>query len=222
MATVRDNPESGLRDVQIAVFAKAPIAGLAKTRLIPALGPGGAARLQRRFTRQTLQTALAAGVGPVTLWCAPDARHRFFRALRRTTGVNCLAQTGGDLGERMHAAFQLHCPRGPLILVGTDCPALGADRLLEAAQALRDGHDAVWAPAEDGGYVLIGLRSPQPGLFSRMPWGTPEVMRETRRRAHELGLRVAELQTLWDVDLPGDLVRLGALRSPHVRHCQHR
>jgi rSAM/selenodomain-associated transferase 1 len=211
MAIARDNPEPELHHVQVAVLAKAPVAGLAKTRLIPALGPRGAARLQRQFTRRALETAAAARLGPVTLWCAPDAEHRFFRALRRTMGVHCLVQACGDLGQRMHTAFRLHCVQGPLLLVGTDCPALDPRHLRAAAQALCDGFDAVFHPAQDGGYVLVGLRRPQPLLFSEMAWGTASVMTETRSRARAHGLRVKELETLWDVDVPADLPRLRTL-----------
>jgi len=214
MATGPVEPDEAVRQVQVAVLAKAPIPGLAKTRLIPALGARGAARLQRRLTRAAVHTAFGACIGPVTLWCAPDARHRFFRALRRTTGVHCLVQASGDLGERMHTAFRLHCVQGPLLLIGTDCPALQAQHLRRAAQALIDGADAVFHPAEDGGYVLVGLRRPQAGLFSAMTWSTPQVMADTRRRARTLGLRVQELETLWDVDRPQDLARLQALHDP--------
>jgi rSAM/selenodomain-associated transferase 1 len=200
-----------MRGVQVAVLAKAPIAGLAKTRLIPALGAQGAARLQRQLTRSAVQCALDARIGPVTLWCTPNARHRFFRALHETTGVDCLVQPGGDLGERMHTAFRLHCAQTPLLLIGTDCPVLRPSHLRKAAQILLDGNDAVFYPAEDGGYVLVGLRSPQPALFEAMTWSTAEVMSETRARARAQGLRVREFETLWDVDLPGDLARLDAL-----------
>jgi hypothetical protein len=217
MATSHDNPEFNLCDVRVAVLAKAPIAGLAKTRLIPALGARGAARLQRDFTRHALRTATGAGLGPVTLWYAPEADHRFFRALRRTMNVDCQVQPTGDLGARMHTAFRLHCVQGPLLLIGTDCPALRPHDLREAAQALCDGHDAVLGPAEDGGYVLVGLRSPQPALFSGMVWSTPSVMAETRARARGLGLRVMELETLWDVDLPADLPRLCTLPFSEFR-----
>jgi rSAM/selenodomain-associated transferase 1 len=197
------------RNVQIAVLAKAPIPGLAKTRLIPALGAYGAARLQRRLTLRTLDTAVAARLGPVTLWCAPDTRHRFFRALHELTGVDRLDQPHGDLGDRMHTAFLHHCPRGPLLLIGTDCPALTPDHLRAAARELCGGFDAVFHPAEDGGYVLVGLRRPQSELFFGMTWGTSEVMAQTRARAG--GLRVKELETLWDVDVPADLPRLRTL-----------
>jgi hypothetical protein len=200
-----------LRQVQVAVLAKAPVPGWAKTRLTPALGARGAARLQRRLTRATLQTARDAGLGPVTLWCAPDAGHRFFRALRRTAGLPCRAQSSGDLGDRMHTAFRMHCAQGPLLLIGTDCPVLRPDHLRKAARALIDGDDAVFYPAEDGGYVLVGLRQPQATLFADMAWSTAEVMSQTRARARSLNLRVREFETLWDVDVPEDLARLLAL-----------
>ena len=217
MATFPSSADVGLRNVQIAVLAKAPIAGLAKTRLIPALGPHGAARLQRRLTRMAVQTALDAHLGPVTLWCAPHAQHRFFRALRRTTTVNCLVQSSGDLGERMHTAFRLHCAQGPLLLVGTDCPVLRPSHLRKAARALVDGDDAVFYPAEDGGYVLVGLRQPQAGLFSAMSWSTAAVMSDSRARARASGLRLREFETLWDVDVPDDLKRMHALPANEWR-----
>ena len=210
MATVHRRPEM-LQTVRIAVLAKAPIPGLAKTRLIPALGASGAARLQRRLTRMTVACALDAQLGAVTVWCTPDSRHRFFRALQRTSGVALLVQSSGDLGDRMHTAFRLHCVQGPLLVVGTDCPVLRPQHLREAARALIDGDDAAFYPAEDGGYALVGLRAPQPALFADMPWSTSRVMSETRARAHAQGLRVREFETLWDVDLPAQLERLEAL-----------
>jgi hypothetical protein len=211
MATALDDAAGGLRQVQLAVFAKAPLPGLAKTRLIPALGASGAARLQRRLTRASLRTACDAGIGAVTLWCTPDARQRFFRALQRTTGLQCRVQPDGDLGQRMDAAFRLHCEQGPLLLIGTDCPVLRPAHLRAAAQALIDGSDAVFHPAEDGGYVLVGLRRPQAALFAGMRWSSATVMAETRARAQALGLRVREFETLWDVDVAADLARLRAI-----------
>jgi hypothetical protein len=210
MATDPDDGHADLRQVQVAVLAKAPVPGWAKTRLIPALGPRGAARLQRRLTRVAVQTACDAGLGPVTLWCAPDARHRLFRALQQTTRLQCRDQPEGDLGERMHTAFRVHCAQGPLLLIGTDCPALRPAHLRQAAQALADGDEAVFYPAEDGGYVLVGLRQPQAALFSDMAWSTAEVMSETRLRARRLNLQLREFETLWDVDVPEDLARLAA------------
>lgn len=199
--------DASLRQVRLAVLAKAPIAGLAKTRLIPALGAAGAARLQRRLTCSTLATAHAAGLGPLTLWCAPDAQHRFFRALQQHCGVACRDQPTGDLGQRMHAAFCDPAAAAPLLLIGTDCPPLRPAHLRVAAAALLQGNDAVFIPAEDGGYVLVGLRQPQPALFDAMVWSNDQVMAETRSRARALGLRWHELPPLWDLDLPADLER---------------
>ena len=207
------NPQNAemLQTVQIAVMAKAPIPGLAKTRLIPALGAVGAARLQRHLTRMTIACALEAQLGAVTLWCTADSGHRFFRALKRTTDVSLRVQPDGDLGERMLSAFRLHCAHGPVLLVGTDCPVLRPDHLHAAAQSLIDGSDAVFYPAEDGGYVLVGLRAPQPALFSNMAWSTNTVMSVTRVRAKSQGLHAREFETLWDVDKPDQLSRLDAL-----------
>ncbi|CAN5680000.1 TIGR04282 family arsenosugar biosynthesis glycosyltransferase [soil metagenome] len=210
MATDHRSAEP-LQSVQIAIMAKAPIPGLAKTRLIPVLGAQGAARLQRRLTRMTVACALDAQLGPVTVWCTPDSRHRFFRAMKRTSNVELLVQSAGDLGDRMHTAFRLHCTRGPLLVVGTDCPVLRPTHLREAARALIAGDDAVFYPAEDGGYALVGLRAPQPALFENMAWSSASVMSETRARARAQGLRVREFETLWDVDQPEQLERLNAL-----------
>ena len=204
-------PVPDLRQVQIAVLSKAPIAGLAKTRLIPALGAIGAARLQRWLTVRTVRCAIDAGLGPVTLWCAPDSRHRFFRALRKTLGIRCIDQPTGELGQRMHAAFVQQCAAGPVLLVGTDCPALSPQHFRTAAQALVEGADAVFQPAEDGGYVLVGLQRPQPALFTGIAWSTAVVMAQTRSRAREHGIRMEEMETLWDVDEPADLQRLRAM-----------
>lgn len=206
--------------VTVAVMAKAPVAGLAKTRLIPALGPQGAARLQRRLTLQAVHTALQADIGPVVLHGAPDTTHRFFRALRAHTGVPLVPQHPGDLGQRMHAAV---CggaggAAGPVVVVGTDCPALTPDDLRAAAQRLQQGTDAVVQPAEDGGYVLIGLRTPCWPVFDGVAWSTERVMAHTRERIARLGLTFWEAPTLWDVDLPADLPRLQGLPG-WCHHC---
>lgn len=199
--------------VGLAIFAKAPQAGMAKTRLIPALGAGGAARLQRQLTLQALalaaQAVAAGDIDPPTLWVAPDASHRFFRSLQRCRGSIVRSQQGPDLGQRMATAFAAQA--GPLLLIGSDCPALRPAHLAACARALRNGDDAVFIPAEDGGYVLAGLRRPQPRLFEGIDWGGAQVMRQTRHKLRELGLRWTEPATLWDVDRPDDLARLSTL-----------
>lgn len=193
----------------MAVFAKAPQAGAVKTRLIPALGAAGAARLARGFALDAVRLAAHFASQQVTLWCAPDAQHRFFRALHARFGVAVRKQIGADLGARMAHAFS-NQPT-PLLLIGTDCPALCMEHLMAATVALRDGNDAVFIPAEDGGYVLVGLRRPQPRLFEDIAWGSEHVMAQTRERLREIGLRWSEPLTLWDVDEPADLRRLARL-----------
>ena len=192
--------------VHIAVMTKAPIPGFAKTRLIPALGARGAAHLQRQFTRRTLETAQTAQLGPVRLWCAPDTGHAFFRALRRRCDVHCEAQADTDLGQRMLQA--LTAPGLPCIVIGTDCPALTPQHLRDAARALQSGQDAVFIPAQDGGYVLVGLSRVVPGLFEDIDWGSARVMQQTRQRLRSAAALWQELPPLWDVDLPADLHRL--------------
>ncbi len=195
--------------VGVAILARAPIPGAAKTRLIPALGAEGAARLQRWMLQRTVAMALVADVGPVSLWCAGDPAHRDFRVCRSFGSVELHPQPEGDLGARMLAAVAASpAPAGTLV-IGTDCPALGAAHLRAAARALGD-HDAVVIPAEDGGYVLIGMRAPAPEVFAGVDWGSARVMAQTRQRLAALGWRWSEADPLWDVDLPRDLDRLYA------------
>lgn len=201
---------AGAEAVGIAVFARAPAAGQCKTRLIPALGAEGAACLHRSMLERTVACAVAAATGAVSLWCAPDTGHPAFAALARTHRVGLRLQTGDDLGARMLAAFVAQPAGHPLLLVGTDCPALTPDHLRACAASLRGGDDAAFLPTEDGGYVLAGLREPQPALFAAMPWSTDRVMPETRRRLAQANLRWREPATLWDVDTPDDLARLRA------------
>ncbi|HZD29246.1 MAG TPA: TIGR04282 family arsenosugar biosynthesis glycosyltransferase [Xanthobacteraceae bacterium] len=192
--------------IAIAVLAKAPLPGFAKTRLIPALGAEGAALLQARLVEHSVATACAARIGPVTLWGAPDESHPLFQAIGARLGVVLARQEGGDLGERMLAAVA--AADMPVLVIGTDCPALTSDHLRTAADILRSGADAAIIPAEDGGYALIGLRAPARTLFSEMHWSVPSVMEETRRRLRDLGMRWQEPVTLWDLDLPEDIERL--------------
>jgi rSAM/selenodomain-associated transferase 1 len=192
--------------VAVAVLAKAPIAGFAKTRLTPVLGADGAARLQARLIERAAATACAADIGPVTLRATPDETHPALQAIGTRFDLALARQCDGDLGARMLAAIA--AARGAALVIGTDCPALTPEHLRAAADVLRHGTDVVVLPAEDGGYVLIGTRVPQPALFSNMRWSTPQVMEQTRHRLRTLGLTWREPATLWDLDVPADLDRL--------------
>jgi len=196
-------------NVGVAILAKAPLAGFAKTRLIPRLGAEGAAALQRWLLQRTVTTALNAGIGPVTLWCAPNATHPDFAACRALGQLALRRQPDGDLGVRMLAAIAgTTTPAGTLV-IGTDCPALTPDLLRQAANALA-AHDAAVVPAEDGGYVLIGMRQAAPQVFADVDWSTGRVMAQTRARLLEIGWRWQEFAPLWDVDRGEDLDRLNA------------
>ncbi len=196
-------------DCALIVFAKAPVPGYAKTRLAAVLGADGAARLAERLLESTIAKAVAAGIGPVTLCCDPDLTHPVFARLANAHPIELSLQGGGDLGVRMHRALDraLRTHRRAL-LIGTDAPGLDAPLLREAADALID-HDAVFGPAVDGGYTLVGVANSAPALlFGGIAWSTAQVMQQTRERLASLRLAHAELRELADVDEPADLVHV--------------
>ena len=199
-----------MRTVTVIVMAKAPVAGFAKTRLIPALGAEGAAALAERLLRHAVAQACAAALGPVELRCAPDHHHPAFASLGLLPGLLLSDQGHGDLGARMARAFEHRLVSGNCaLMIGTDAPALDATVLRHAAEALSHS-DAVFVPALDGGYALIGLRRPVPSLFDAMTWSTSTVMARTRERLAVAGLRHLELPALADIDEAADLVHLPA------------
>ena len=181
-------------DVAILVFSRAPVPGQVKTRLVPRLGEWRAARLHARLTRHALSTARAAACGPVELY-------------------DTSKQRGASLGERMHRALvhALRCNRGAII-IGADCPALRPRDLRRAARWLAGGCEVVLAPAEDGGYALIGAKRVSPLLFSGVGWGGPDVYETTVRKLVSLGYRWRSLERVWDVDRPEDLERIDWVR----------
>ena len=213
VARGNDSNRSAINACAVIVFAKAPLAGYAKTRLIPALGVGGAARLAERMLGHAVRQAVAAGIGPVEVCCAPDATHPAFGSLTATLTLALTEQGSGDLGARMQRAFARRLARGAMpaadaaLLIGTDAPALDAAMLRRARDALA-AHDAVFVPALDGGYALVGLRRPAPGLFDGIAWSTGAVMADTRQRLATLGLRCTELDAVADIDEPADLVHV--------------
>ena len=192
---------------RLVIFAKAPQAGSAKTRLIPALGAAGAAELARQMLAHTLAQALATGA-QVELCMSPAAGDPAWRGVALPGTVKLSAQGEGDLGERMNRAMnRALTQQAAVLLMGSDCPALSAGHMAEAAAQLKH-HDAVLIPAADGGYVLIGLKAPCPGVFAPMAWSTSVVAAETLRRMASLGLRVWLGPTLHDIDDAADLVHL--------------
>ncbi|HET7671877.1 MAG TPA: TIGR04282 family arsenosugar biosynthesis glycosyltransferase [Burkholderiales bacterium] len=192
-------------DCLVVVFARAPIAGAVKTRLARRIGAEAAARLHQRLVRAALRTA--RGCGAVELHAA--RRHAWFETLP----VRVRQQRGGDLGERMFYAMRDGLRRHRrVLLIGSDAPSLTGADLARAARWLRGGADVVLAPAEDGGYALIGARRIVSGVFAGVAWGSDAVMAATRANLVRRNLRWRELRTVWDLDRPQDLERLRSLR----------
>ncbi|MBI5364292.1 MAG: TIGR04282 family arsenosugar biosynthesis glycosyltransferase [Planctomycetes bacterium] len=213
----------------IVVMAKAPLPGVAKTRLAAAPGVGreGAARLAEGLFLDTLATAnafaAAAGERELVLAFAPDAERAWFAAV--APGARLVAQVDGTLSPRLVHATEDAFARGAsaVVVVGTDAPELVPEDL-ERAFELLARHPVVLGPSLDGGYWLVGLARPAPRLFEGIPWSTERVFALTLARAKELGLSVAELAPHFDVDAPTDLARLERWlatvpvdRAPHIR-----
>jgi rSAM/selenodomain-associated transferase 1 len=201
---------AAMTPVRIVIFAKAPVPGRVKTRLIPTLGEAGAARLAARMLDLALEQALAATVGPVELCMSPAPGTSAWAGIALPAGIETSDQGAGDLGERMARAARRVIDCGAAVLLtGTDCPGLTAERLRAAAARLSD-HDAVLHRAADGGYPLLGLRDFDASLFEDMPWSTPAVADLTLARMRALRWRVWEGDTLHDIDEPADLAHLSA------------
>lgn len=204
-----------LPQAEILVMARAPVAGEAKTRLIPALGEEGAATLHGYLVERLLAELSAAAIAPITLCCTPDTRHPFFLHCRDHYGVSLQLQQGEDLGERLHHAMDTALQQKTFALVvGCDIPQLGPEDIAAAFDALARGSDAAVSPTEDGGYALLALSQSNAGLFSGVEWGSERVMAQTRRRLCDLGWSWQELREQWDVDRPEDLRRLSRLALP--------
>ncbi|OYU15982.1 MAG: hypothetical protein CFE37_02785 [Alphaproteobacteria bacterium PA4] len=181
--------------MRVSLFTRWPEAGKAKTRLIPALGPQGAADLHRRLTERTVATVRAAGLALEIRSTGAEPA-----AFRDWLGVeNVVDQGEGDLGERLARTAETL----PVLLLGADVPGLMSQHLRDAATALA-ASPAVIGPAEDGGYWLLGLSAPMPELFSDMAWGTDAVLATTLAR---LPPETPQFATLSDLDTPEDLAR---------------
>lgn len=190
---------------RIVIFAKAPIPGQAKTRLIPALGETVAARLAHRMLLRTVAEAEAAGLAIPELCATPHPFDLEWGPFLPKAEIRYTDQGGGDLGERLaRAAKRVILLGESVLLIGTDCPALSGRLLRTAAQEL-ESHDAIIHPTLDGGYALLGLRKFDPSLFTGIAWSTDSVARATIARIRALGWSLHLGATLRDVDEPADL-----------------
>lgn len=186
----------------LVMLARAPLPGTCKTRLHSILGPRGAARIQAQLIRHRVRLMTNSGLRAV-IEVDPDLRHPIWRQ-PRMLGIRLRRQANGSLGERMKRAVRR--VDGPVLIIGSDCPALDS-KALQAASAALATHSSVAIPAHDGGYVLIGLRAPCPRLFHAIDWGSSRVWRQTQRQARQCGLMLHRLPALADLDEPSDYRR---------------
>lgn len=195
------------RDEHLIVFARVPRLGEVKTRLAAGLGAEGALAAYRVLLGHALVQASACA--DVTRWLCltgedPQGEGQQLASRHR---MRLIRQAQGDLGWRMRVALRDCLARGRrAVLIGCDSPPIDATLLRKAFDALRD-HDLVFAPTEDGGYALVGARTDASPIFSAIDWSTDRVMAQTRQRARQSGLSVAELPLIWDVDEPADWQR---------------
>lgn len=201
------NTGATTRNLRLIVFTRYPQPGQVKTRLIPALGAEGAARLQELMTgHTTLQARCCAAELKAEIEVRFDGGGK--KNFKNYLGKDLIysPQGEGNVGERMARAFDEAFRDGAqrVLLFGCDCPAIHAQSLAKAFDAL-DKNDVVFGPAADGGYYLIGLRAPAPSLFDGIEWGTNTVWADTIKAASAHGMQVAEIDKLADVDRPEDL-----------------
>ncbi len=198
-----------MNSAAVIIFAKTPIQGTVKTRLIETLGSQGATELHKQLTVHCVEMAVRSSHYDVHLWCAPTPEHPFFKALSTKFSIGLRHQQGEDLGERMASAIKETLKNNEIvIIIGSDCPMLTHKNLELIITKLENGYDAGVIPAEDGGYVLLGLRKFSPILFKEIEWGSKYVFEKTKMHLEELGWNWYQHETFWDVDRPNDLERL--------------
>ncbi|WP_455206689.1 TIGR04282 family arsenosugar biosynthesis glycosyltransferase [Kaarinaea lacus] len=194
-------------EARIAVFAKAPVEGQVKTRLIPRIGAANSAQLHREMTIQVLQTATESDLCSVDLWCYPDTSHEFFQHMAQRFQVTLYAQQGSNLGQKMfNAAAHTLQRASQVIIIGSDCLQFTTQHLQQAilSIAMQDNR-VVLTPAYDGGYVLIGMNHVDRLLFKDVSWGAAEVLAQTRRNLQQLEWNWYEMPCLHDIDIESDL-----------------
>jgi rSAM/selenodomain-associated transferase 1 len=196
------------RDIILAIMAKQPRVGRTKTRMTPPLTPEQAASLAEALLQDTL--ALAAGLEEFDLAVAltPAEARPYFEA-RTPPGTHLLPVSGPDIGDCLSATMQVLFAQGykQVLALNADGPSLPPEYILRAAAQLED-HDVVFGPGHDGGYYLVGMRAPHPGVFTGIAWSTAAVLDQSLAQARRLGLRAAVGSPWYDVDTPRDLHRL--------------
>jgi len=199
----------GKRKNALIIFAKPPVAGLAKTRLIPALGKEGAAQYHGRLLLHTLNNVVMECEWDTHLWCSDNLKHPFFQSCEKKFSVDLHEQRGNDLGSRMyHAMNEMLKEYDSVCIIGSDCPILDVEKIRNSFACLKIKEDVVITPAEDGGYVLLAVKQAlKPEIFSNISWGGSDVFQHTLDNMESLHLNSLIQPTLWDIDEPEDLNR---------------
>ena len=191
----------------LIIFAKSPVPGQVKTRLIPGIGRRRATSLYQELLTRTLNTAGKAGFSSIQVWVNGNTAHGYFTRLKSRHFVILKKQRGKDLGQRMFNAFDTVLRKYPYaVLIGSDCPSLSSADLQLAADFLGNKTDVVLGPADDGGYYLIGLNKSTPLLFSGIKWGKETVRTETCSRIKKINLKIELLSNRADLDRTSDLL----------------
>jgi len=201
-------------DYRLLVMTKSPVLGTVKTRMQPSLSTEQSLALHCALLRQCLTQWTDAAICPIDLWVGGELA-LFQQQLPEFSALAHHVQCEGDLGNRMHHAiefsFSRYSAKG-VIVVGSDCPFIDAQYLNQAITKLQQGAPVVIGPANDGGYVLLGLSQPQPGLLSNIEWGSEQVFMQTLERCEQLNIMPAQLPLLSDIDHVDDLA---LLQAPH-------
>ena len=195
-------------DTVILLFSKAPVEGYVNTRLIPDIGVKAATKLQHDLIHQRLIMLTKADCCAVHLMCAPDTQDELFLQCKQQYPVSLIAQSEGDIGARMLNAVKAGLQHYKYcIVIGTDAPALNVVNIKQAIEELQAGVEVVFVPAEDGGYVLVGLRQSYDFLFQGINWGSAEVMQQSKAKLMNNNVSYIELARCWDIDRLEDYQR---------------
>ncbi len=202
---------------ELILFARKPIIGEIKTRLQPDYSPEQVAEIAGFLIRATVELAVSAWPGDVSLYAWPDTDHLLFNELARDLHIRLAPQAKGDLGAKMLSALREGIKRSEsAAILGCDVPHCGWDVIDQANDWLARGRN-VLGPTEDGGYYFIGLREARPELFESMPWGSNKVLEKTVARAEELNMEFDQLTKLRDIDTANDLWLIAQKYEPLKR-----
>jgi len=195
-------------DCVILLYAKAPVAGKVNTRLIDDIGVDAATKLQHDLIHHRLSMLSASNLCDVRLMCAPDQNDKTFLLCKSKYGVTLFDQQGNDLGKRMFNGAEAALKNYKYcVIIGTDAPALDAQKIKQALDAVRGKPEVVFVPAEDGGYVLLAMRQAYTFLFENISWGSAAVMQQSRQQLKQHAVVFEELASCWDVDRLEDYQR---------------